>query len=80
MSSTDATRDPVAKCRATIYDLYRGAIGRPMRELPTPALLLDLAAANRNMSRMAGALRDTNATIRPHIKSSQVCRTGASAN
>ena len=68
MSLTDATRDPVAKRRATIYDLYGEAIGRPMRELPTPALLLDLAAAKRNISRMASALRDTNATIRPHIK------------
>ena len=68
MSSTHATRDPVAKRRATIYDLYGAAIGRPLCEVPTPALLLDSAAAKRNISRMASALRDTNAAIRPHIK------------
>ncbi|HTW10014.1 MAG TPA: alanine racemase [Acidimicrobiales bacterium] len=68
MNLTQATRDPVAKRRAAIYDLYGGAVGRPLSEVPTPALLLDLAAAKRNISRMAGMLRGTHATIRPHIK------------
>ena len=63
-----ATRDPVAKRRATIFDLYGGAIGRPLCDVPTPGLVLDLAAAKRNISRMATMLRGTHATIRPHIK------------
>ena len=68
MSLTHATRDPVAKRRTTIFDLYGAAIGRPLCDVPTPALVLDLAAAKRNISRMATMLRGTHATIRPHIK------------
>ena len=36
--------------------------------MPTPALLVDLAAAERNIARMATALKDMPAEIRPHIK------------
>jgi D-serine deaminase-like pyridoxal phosphate-dependent protein len=60
--------DPVAFHRAFIRDVYAGAIGRTAPEVPTPALLLDLAAAQRNIARMATALRALNANIRPHIK------------
>ncbi len=68
MSLTHATRDPVAKRRAAIFDLYGGAIGRPPCDVPTPALVLELAAVKRNISRMGTMLRGTHATIRPHIK------------
>ena len=46
-----------------------GAVGRSRHELITPALVLDIDAAQRNIDRMAGGLLDIgNATIRPHYK------------
>ena len=39
-----------------------------MHEVPTPALLLDLATAERNIASMAGAIKSFNSSIRPHIK------------
>ena len=47
---------------------YGGAVGRHRSELVTPALVLDLPAARRNIERMADALRPLPAAIRPHIK------------
>lgn len=43
-------------------------IGRPLDELETPALLLDRAASDRNLSRMAGFFRGRSAQLRPHFK------------
>jgi D-serine deaminase-like pyridoxal phosphate-dependent protein len=49
--------------------LYRGDIGRRREDLVTPALVLDIDAAQRNIDRMANGLRELNsATIRPHYK------------
>jgi D-serine deaminase-like pyridoxal phosphate-dependent protein len=46
-----------------------GAIGRSREELITPALVLDIDAAQRNIDRMARELRQMGAaTIRPHYK------------
>lgn len=47
---------------------YRSAIGRPRRDLVTPALILDLDVARRNINFMAERLRGMTARIRPHIK------------
>jgi D-serine deaminase-like pyridoxal phosphate-dependent protein len=48
---------------------YGGAIGRRREELVTPALVLDIDAAQRNIDRMAGELKQLGrATIRPHYK------------
>lgn len=47
---------------------YGGAIGRAPADLVTPALVLDLPAAKRNISRMGDRIRDLPAEIRPHIK------------
>src|SRR5215469_9610483 len=48
---------------------YGDAIGRRRDELVTPALVLDVDAAQRNIDRMAGELRQLGkATIRPHYK------------
>jgi D-serine deaminase-like pyridoxal phosphate-dependent protein len=48
---------------------YGSSIGRHRGELATPALVLDIDAAQRNIDRMAGALRDLGrAAIRPHYK------------
>jgi D-serine deaminase-like pyridoxal phosphate-dependent protein len=48
---------------------YGGAIGQHRDELITPALVLDIDAAQRNIDRMASELRQIGrATIRPHYK------------
>ena len=49
-------------------DRYRDQIGRARDEVTTPALLLDLDVARRNILRMADNLRDLPARLRPHIK------------
>jgi D-serine deaminase-like pyridoxal phosphate-dependent protein len=43
-------------------------IGRPARELPTPALTVDLDALEHNIARMAGLARQAGVALRPHIK------------
>ena len=53
-ASTSAEQDP--------------RIGRAIEELDTPTLLLDRAASDRNVARMAGFFRDRPAKLRPHFK------------
>ena len=43
-------------------------VGAPTGDLPTPALLLDLDAAERNISQMARAFERLPAALRPHVK------------
>jgi D-serine deaminase-like pyridoxal phosphate-dependent protein len=43
-------------------------IGRPLTELDTPVLLLDRAASDRNLAKMAAFFRDRPAKLRPHFK------------
>src|SRR5499425_242396 len=48
---------------------YGDAIGQRREALVTPALVLDIDAAQRNIDRMAGELRQLGrAAIRPHYK------------
>jgi D-serine deaminase-like pyridoxal phosphate-dependent protein len=47
---------------------YAGQIGRARDEVTTPALLLDLDVARRNVAKMADNFRDLPAELRPHIK------------
>ncbi len=48
---------------------YGHDIGRRREELITPALVLDIDAAQRNIDRMASELRNMgSATIRPHSR------------
>jgi len=47
---------------------YGQAIGKHRSEVITPALILDLHAARRNIEKMANRLKDLPAKIRPHIK------------
>ena len=54
--------------RGRLQDAYRHAIGRHVRELPTPALLLDRPAAERNIARMARGIAERHSALRPHIK------------
>jgi len=47
---------------------YGTAIGRPVADLITPALILDLPAATRNITRMAELIEPMPAALRPHFK------------
>lgn len=43
-------------------------IGRTLAEIDTPTLMLDRAASDRNLARMAAFFRDRPAKLRPHFK------------
>ncbi|HTV88108.1 MAG TPA: DSD1 family PLP-dependent enzyme [Stellaceae bacterium] len=43
-------------------------IGMPLDEVDTPALVIDLAAFERNLRRLADRVRDGGARLRPHAK------------
>src|SRR5580693_10547432 len=58
----------LARARDDVRRQYGAAIGRPREELITPALVLDVDAAQRNIDAMAAGLRELGATIRPHYK------------
>ena len=47
---------------------YATSIGQHRAELVTPALVLDLPAAKRNIAKMGAAIATMPAEIRPHIK------------
>jgi D-serine deaminase-like pyridoxal phosphate-dependent protein len=49
-------------------DRYRDQLGRARDEVTTPALLLDLDVAKRNIRKMADNFRELPAELRPHIK------------
>lgn len=51
-----------------VRNVYQSAIGRPRRELVTPALILDLDVAQRNIQFMAERMETLPAKLRPHIK------------
>jgi D-serine deaminase-like pyridoxal phosphate-dependent protein len=53
----------------SLVNQYRGDVGKRREELITPALVLDIDAAQRNIDHMARSLADLGrATIRPHYK------------
>jgi D-serine deaminase-like pyridoxal phosphate-dependent protein len=54
--------------RAQVRNAYLSAIGKPRRGLVTPALVLDLDVANRNIQYMAERMRSMHARLRPHTK------------
>jgi D-serine deaminase-like pyridoxal phosphate-dependent protein len=57
------------QARERVQGQYGYAIGRRRDELVTPALVLDVDAAQRNIDHMAGSLREMGAAaIRPHYK------------
>lgn len=51
-----------------LLDAYRATVGKPRDEIPTPALVLDIDAAKRNMRAMQESLSGGTARVRPHIK------------
>jgi D-serine deaminase-like pyridoxal phosphate-dependent protein len=66
--SSASGADPVTRNRERVLDLYGDDVGRPVTELLTPALVLDLRAAQRNIEKMARLLRPLGTGIRPHVK------------
>ncbi len=68
MSTRDMAWGPEARHREFVQSIYGGAVGRDVQEVPTPALVLDLATAQHNIASMAGAIESLNSSIRPHIK------------
>jgi D-serine deaminase-like pyridoxal phosphate-dependent protein len=66
--SDPSAASPVARNRDHVLGLYGDDIGRAVADLYTPALVLDLKAAERNIEKMARLLEPLGATIRPHVK------------
>jgi D-serine deaminase-like pyridoxal phosphate-dependent protein len=58
----------LAQTREQLLERYGDQIGRARGEVTTPALILDLDAAQRNIAAMAGKFRDLPAALRPHVK------------
>lgn len=54
--------------REQVRNTYKSAIGQKRRELATPALILDLDVAKRNIQFMAERMRTMPAGLKPHIK------------
>lgn len=66
--SSPAGSTLIEETTARVLREYGGAIGHHPSELVTPALVLDLPAAKRNIARMAARIKELPAEIRPHIK------------
>ena len=65
----------MASATATVQDAYDhvrcaygGAVGRHRRDVVTPALILDLPAARRNIEKMGERMATLPADLRPHVK------------
>jgi D-serine deaminase-like pyridoxal phosphate-dependent protein len=58
----------VDAARSLLVERYRDQIGRARHEVTTPALLLDLDVARRNIATMAEKFAGLPAKLRPHIK------------
>jgi D-serine deaminase-like pyridoxal phosphate-dependent protein len=62
------TRDILRDTQERVKRDYGAAIGKRTHEVITPALILDLPAAQRNIDLVAETLRGMTAELRPHIK------------
>jgi len=53
---------------AGVREIYGAAIGRPRRDLVTPALIMDLDVVRANLQFMMQRLSTLKARLRPHVK------------
>lgn len=53
---------------ALVAPQYRGFLRKSLRELPTPALLIDLDIFERNLQALASYMKERPVTFRPHGK------------
>ncbi len=51
-----------------VLRIYGAAIGRPRRDVITPALIMDLDVVRRNIQHMMQRLSTMKARVRPHVK------------
>ena len=58
----------IQETRDRVRRAYGSAIGRKRHDLITPALILDLPVARRNIAKMADRIKTMPAKLRPHIK------------
>ncbi len=64
----ETAREVLAATTERVRVAYGPEIGRAVDELVTPALVLDLDIAERNIARMGAAMASLPADLRPHIK------------
>ena len=68
MFTSSSLRDPL--CYAVMArEISPGA---PLEDIPTPAVVIDVAALERNIARMAAAARTAGVRLRPHGKTHKV--------
>jgi len=53
---------------ALVAPQYRGFVKKSVKELPTPALLIDLDIFEHNLQKLASYMKDRPASFRPHAK------------
>ncbi|MDQ2977819.1 MAG: alanine racemase [Acidobacteriota bacterium] len=53
-----------------------GRTGMSVEDLPTPAVVVDIDAVERNLERMAGAARSAGVKLRPHAKTHKIPQVG----
>jgi D-serine deaminase-like pyridoxal phosphate-dependent protein len=68
MPELTRARGVIEETRERVKHAYGSAIGKHRSEVVTPALMLDLDAARRNIDKMARWLVGKPARIRPHVK------------
>jgi D-serine deaminase-like pyridoxal phosphate-dependent protein len=68
MTLTHGRTGIIETANRRVQAIYGTAIGRRRADLVTPALVLDIDAAQRNIDRMAARISQLPAAIRPHIK------------
>ncbi len=61
-------REPWWRARERTAEQYGRHVGQPVDALPTPALIVDAAALERNIGVMAAAMTGQVARLRPHTK------------
>ncbi len=68
VESPGEARDMNSVWHERVQKIYGAAIGRPRRDLVTPALILDLDVVKSNIKHMMQRLSTMKAKLRPHIK------------
>jgi D-serine deaminase-like pyridoxal phosphate-dependent protein len=58
----------IAAWQDRVRKAYSSAVGRSRHDLVTPALVLDLDVARRNLQFMTERLLTLKAKLRPHVK------------
>ncbi|MHB2029677.1 MAG: alanine racemase [Acidimicrobiales bacterium] len=68
MSPETGFRRPWLDARDLVHAQYGSAIGKPVEDLVTPALVVDQSVLDSNIEVMSSALAGTSVRLRPHTK------------